>query len=327
MNIKQTKINSKQNLMTRDFKGIWIPREIWLRQDLSIQAKALWAEIYSLHDREKGGCYASQEYFMEFLGLKLSRLKEILKELKDKELLKRASFDGRERILTAIMPPIDYGDRPADGRNTGQQTAGIPASPIYNKDIDKSIEQRERKDPATLPPSKNILPKKKPKKLKLSEYPRIQRRSKVFTSDEEHNKLLEHYAEDIKIYGKDLIDLAYDAINYHQEMKGMKYANDYAALRQWGIDGAKEKIKRREKLKDEKDDQQRIFENKRIATKIKEEFEKNYKNKNHKIEVMNTYLEIYQTVGCGKSFTIPYKEHGFLEQVKNALRKRGYTVK
>lgn len=106
--------------MNRDFKGIWIPREIWLNKNLSIQAKALWSEIWSLHDRESGGCYASNEYLCEFLDIKLSRLKEIMKELRDNGYIIDISFDGRQRIIRANLPEPDYG---------GQQPAGKPTPP------------------------------------------------------------------------------------------------------------------------------------------------------------------------------------------------------
>lgn len=110
--------------MNRDFKGIWIPREIWLNKKLSIQAKALWSEIWSLHNRDSGGCFASNEYLCEFMNVKLSRLKEIMKELRDAELIVEVSFDGRHRVIRANLPEVEYG---------GQQPAGIPASsqPVF----------------------------------------------------------------------------------------------------------------------------------------------------------------------------------------------------
>jgi hypothetical protein len=106
--------------MNRDFKGVWIPREVWLNRTISNNAKILWSEIWSLHDRESGGCYASNEYLSEFMNVKLSRLKEIMKELRDADLLEDVSFDGRQRIIRAKIPPVDYG---------GQQLAGKPATP------------------------------------------------------------------------------------------------------------------------------------------------------------------------------------------------------
>lgn len=95
--------------MNRDFKGIWIPREIWLMENLSAQEKCLWAEIHSLFDREKGGCYASNEYLMDFVGVKERRLQEMMASLKEKGLIIQVSFNGRERVIKAVLPPEDFG--------------------------------------------------------------------------------------------------------------------------------------------------------------------------------------------------------------------------
>jgi hypothetical protein len=94
--------------MNRDFKGIWIPREIWLAQNLSCIEKCVWAEIHSLFDRERGGCYASNEYLMEFFGLKDRRLREIVYKLRDLGWVKEVSFDGRNRVIKAVIPPEDF---------------------------------------------------------------------------------------------------------------------------------------------------------------------------------------------------------------------------
>lgn len=93
--------------MNRDFKGIWIPREIWLAKDLKAQEKALWAEIHSLYDEEHGGCYASNDYLCEFIGVKERRLQVMIGTLKEKGWLEQVSFNGRQRILKAIIPTDD----------------------------------------------------------------------------------------------------------------------------------------------------------------------------------------------------------------------------
>src|SRR5512145_1551891 len=51
----------------RDFKGVWIPREIWLSPTLSLMEKVLFVEIHSL-DNERG-CYASNRHFAAFFGV------------------------------------------------------------------------------------------------------------------------------------------------------------------------------------------------------------------------------------------------------------------
>ena len=50
--------------MNRDFKGIWIPKEIWVNEDLSAIEKIIYAEICSL-DTEKH-CVAGNEYLADF---------------------------------------------------------------------------------------------------------------------------------------------------------------------------------------------------------------------------------------------------------------------
>lgn len=71
--------------MKRDFKGIWIPKEIWLNEDLSIMEKLFLIEIDSLDNEE--GCYASNEHFSNFFGLSKNRCTEIIKSLEKKELI------------------------------------------------------------------------------------------------------------------------------------------------------------------------------------------------------------------------------------------------
>lgn len=93
--------------MNRDFKGIWIPREIWLSK-LSCIEKCVWAEIHSLFDRDRGGCYASNEYLCEFFGLKDRRLREIIYKLRDLGWIQEVSFDGRNRVIKAVVPPEDF---------------------------------------------------------------------------------------------------------------------------------------------------------------------------------------------------------------------------
>ncbi len=68
----------------RDFKGVWIPKEIWL-SDLSAQETMLWAEINSLDN--EFGCVAANSHFEETLRLKERQIREYLKRLKDKVLI------------------------------------------------------------------------------------------------------------------------------------------------------------------------------------------------------------------------------------------------
>ena len=63
--------------MERNFKGIWIPKEIWLSEELTIQEKVMLVEIDSL-DNEETGCYASNNYFSKFFKLTAQRVSQII---------------------------------------------------------------------------------------------------------------------------------------------------------------------------------------------------------------------------------------------------------
>ena len=68
--------------MQRDFKGIWIPREIWLSTDLKVMEKLILVEIDSLDNED--GCFASNEHFSKFFSLSKNRCSEIIKSLEEK---------------------------------------------------------------------------------------------------------------------------------------------------------------------------------------------------------------------------------------------------
>lgn len=100
-------IMTKQEItvnMNRDFKGIWIPREIWLKDEISPEEKFLWAEIHSLFDPERGGCYASNEYLMKFMRVQERPLQRMLANLRKCGMIEQVSFDGRVRVIKAVLP-------------------------------------------------------------------------------------------------------------------------------------------------------------------------------------------------------------------------------
>jgi hypothetical protein len=72
----------------RAFKGIWIPAEIWLNESLSLQEKAVLAEIDSFCSRYES-CYASNEHFANFIQVGERRIQKILKSLESKGLIER----------------------------------------------------------------------------------------------------------------------------------------------------------------------------------------------------------------------------------------------
>lgn len=110
--------------MHRDFKGIWIPREIWLHKELKVMEKMLWAEIHSLYSREMGGCYASNEYFVKMFGVSERYIREMISNLKRYGVVQEVSFNGRTRIIRATIPPEDF----------GQASSGLPGTTVPGRE-------------------------------------------------------------------------------------------------------------------------------------------------------------------------------------------------
>jgi hypothetical protein len=81
----------------RDFKGVWIPREIWLSTELSLMEKVLFVEIHSL-DNERG-CFASNHYFAEFFGLSERQIATYVSTLKKKGFVSVSIVNYNERTI------------------------------------------------------------------------------------------------------------------------------------------------------------------------------------------------------------------------------------
>lgn len=83
----------------RDFKGVWIPKEIWLSPELSLMEKVLFVEIHSL-DNERG-CYASNRHFAEFFGLSERQIRRHLASLKEKSFITITILNDTDRVMRA----------------------------------------------------------------------------------------------------------------------------------------------------------------------------------------------------------------------------------
>jgi len=84
----------------RDFKGVWIPKEIWLSPDLSLYEKALFVEINSL-DNERG-CFASNEHFARFLGVGERQVRRYISRLEQKRYVKITIKNRNERTIRVV---------------------------------------------------------------------------------------------------------------------------------------------------------------------------------------------------------------------------------
>ena len=101
----------------RDFKGVWIPKEVWLDDNLTWMEKLLLVEIDSL-DKEKG-CFAGNKYFAEFFKLSKSRISELVNELVVKGYVTTfLLYEGKQVKQRILTPTIPIRKRDTGIRNT-----------------------------------------------------------------------------------------------------------------------------------------------------------------------------------------------------------------
>ncbi len=91
----------------RDFKGIWLPKEIWLDDDLNATDKIIFAEIDSLDVEESDGCYASNEYLANFCKCSITKVSTSISKLIGLGYIKVAKTDGRKRWLKTSLSKFE----------------------------------------------------------------------------------------------------------------------------------------------------------------------------------------------------------------------------
>ena len=107
--------------MERDFKGVWIPREVWLSAELSLMEKVLFVEIHSL-DNERG-CFASNRYFAEFFGMSPRQIASYVASLKEKGYISVTIVNQNERTIH-VTGKYAYAN-PQTMRQLRQQTGDL----------------------------------------------------------------------------------------------------------------------------------------------------------------------------------------------------------
>lgn len=87
--------------MNRDFKGVWIPREIWLDTNLTWMQRLLLVEIDSLDNADH--CFASNAHFAEHLQLSKSRISDLISSLERAGYIQcRLDYSGKQVIKRTI---------------------------------------------------------------------------------------------------------------------------------------------------------------------------------------------------------------------------------
>lgn len=87
-------------MIKRNFKGVWITKEIWLHKELNAIEKILLTEISSL-DNDKG-CYASNRYFADFFQIGTRQVSRYVSSLRDKNFISVIVENKTERTIKVI---------------------------------------------------------------------------------------------------------------------------------------------------------------------------------------------------------------------------------
>ena len=137
----------------RDFKGVWIPKEIWLNTDLSIIEKVLLVEIDSLDNSDRG-CFASNDYLANFVQLSEGRVANIISDLKKRKFIIQVFFDGRNRGLRISKSESSFNENvKADyTKTTKQRTRKREHNNTENKTSNNTTE-KGCESPISLPSS------------------------------------------------------------------------------------------------------------------------------------------------------------------------------
>ena len=96
------KKGSKNMNDNRDFKGVWIPKEVWLDTRLNALDKVILIEIDSL-DQGENGCYASNENLATFCQCSKTKVSTAISKLIECGYVYIQNFDGRKRELKSRL--------------------------------------------------------------------------------------------------------------------------------------------------------------------------------------------------------------------------------
>ena len=86
----------------REWRGVWIPKEVWLDERLNPLEKVILFEIDSL-DKTDSGCFASNEYIAKFCQCSEWKVSNAITKLVSLGYIRIAAFDGRKRTIKSCL--------------------------------------------------------------------------------------------------------------------------------------------------------------------------------------------------------------------------------
>lgn len=142
----------------RDFKGIFIPREIWLDDDLNAIDKIILSEIYSLDVEDSDGCYASNEYLSKFCKCSVTKVSTSISHLIDLGYVKIAKSDGRKRFLKVSLSKFEsqhFKKRKSESQKMKESNIDYKYSEKYSEEYNNNISPSELNSGVKETPARN----------------------------------------------------------------------------------------------------------------------------------------------------------------------------
>lgn len=95
----------KIDTVKRDFKGVWIPKELLFEPGINKLQMAMITEISSLSVGNMG-CFASNKHFAEFLNVSSPRASQLITDLESKKYVKTKKFSNPDNSKQIIRREI-----------------------------------------------------------------------------------------------------------------------------------------------------------------------------------------------------------------------------
>ena len=148
-------------------KGLWIPAEILLNEDLSDKEKIILSMILYLSEESKS-CFASNKYIANIVNVTHERVSKIISALKDKGYISvklKYKKDSKEIEERQIIPIVKNINRYSQDVQEGIETNNYSDSqkqlyPIVEKDKDiiNNIKNKNNYNNAYYPNNKKYIP-------------------------------------------------------------------------------------------------------------------------------------------------------------------------
>jgi len=296
------------------FTGIFIPVEILEYPNISWSEKLLISWIDALYDEEKGGCYASNDYLASRLGVASNTIAKSLGNLRKAGLLEDVHFDGRERVIRALIGTFidkkrsraseSKADLDKNPRGVGKKSnPGLAKnpSPTSSAHIDEIKEESKVRENTRAPDHQALES--------------LGSEGLVKMTPKEYANLLQHMSEDER--KERITDLELAIKKAGEKEFNKKYKSHYATLLSW---------KRLDQKKAQKTTLNApgltIEKNMKLAKDIERKL--NGRAGNAKFECFEGYFEIVDSPD--QPFILKYSENGFEEKLINRLRKMGIKI-